>query len=257
MITTNLILELDQLEAGDLLVCVMPGTRVQQVERATQSKYTHVGICYSSTEVVHMRTSGIEMVAVSQFLRAKHRVAVLRNPHIWTSAKLQLLRGFLDNCLANHRSYDEAALDSFSARRDEHRLNLLDRLYAHFENGLPPKDHRKLEYLCSELVVAAFVEAGVIQPSAAIVYQCDTYSVGDLVRDPTFGYLLGYLKTEVRGVIPSDAEFASSMTFATWQATQKQMFEEQPLQTGEELSPQEFEALTEGGRFSRMEPLSE
>lgn len=256
MNTTNLILELDQLEAGDLLVCVIRGSRAQEVAEATGSKYTHAGICYSSTEVVHMTMNGIEKVAVDQFLRATRYAAVLRNPSIWNSANLKLVRDFLDGCLANHRSYDLAALDTFSIRRDDHRLNLLDNLYAHFEKGLKPHDHRKLKYLCSELVVATFVEVGVIHPSAAIVYQCDAYSVGDLVRDPTFGYLVGYLKADGRGEIPPDSEFASSMTFAAWLTSQKQGLAV-PTQSEEELSPEEIDFLTEGGRFNQTEPFSE
>ncbi len=220
------IIDPNTLEPGDLLLCVMPGTVAEQVEQVTGSKYTHAGICYNSAEVVHMSVRGIKKEPVSRLLESSQRIAVLRNPYIWSVKRVEALKQFLDDALANRRRYDMEAAQKFETRKDEHRINLLARLHDHFENGLQPENHSKLRYICSDLVVAAFIEIGYIQPSAAIVYRGDTYSAGDLGRDPTFGYFVGYLKPDHSGDIPRDDEFANKVTLAELKIAEAEMIQE-------------------------------
>jgi len=224
---SNRIIDISELKPGDLLLCVMSGNTAQQVEQATGSKYTHAGICYDSEQVVHMTLRGIRKHSASQLLNSSQYIAIFRNPYIWSPERLQAFRQFLDDALANRRRYDMHAAETFEFRRDEHRLNLLAKLYDHFENGLSPDNHNKLQYICSDLVVAAFVEIGFIQPSAAIVYKGDAYSAGDLGRDPTFGFFVGYLKPEGTEGIPVDDEFANKVTLGDLTVVANDMMLEQ------------------------------
>jgi hypothetical protein len=206
------IINLNQLQTGDVLLCVIGGRLAEKVEHNTGSKYTHAGICYSAAEVVDVTFGGIQKTAAAEFVAGSEYVAVFRNPYIWNQKRVQAFHHFLDNAISASLSYDRTGARTFAERKEDHQLTLIDKLYEHFEKGLQAVDHRKPKYICSELVVAAFIEIGFILPSAAITYQCDTYSPGDLGRDPTFGFFVGYLKPETTKEIPKDDEFANKVT---------------------------------------------
>jgi hypothetical protein len=212
MSPTDRIIAVDQLRTGDVLLCVLAGRLASKVEHHTGSKYTHAGICYNEAEVVDVTLAGIRKSGALAFVEGKEYVAVFRNPYIWNQGRVEALRQFLDSALTQQIGYDKSGARTFVERKADHDLTLLAKIHEHFEQGLQPVDHKKLEYICSELVVAAFIEIGYIQPSAAIVYQCDTYSPGDLGHDPTFGFFVGYLRPKNTGEIPADDEFARNVT---------------------------------------------
>jgi hypothetical protein len=212
MNTTKKIVEFNQLQAGDVLLCVISGNTAEKVESITGSKYTHAGICYSKLEVVDMTLGGIQKTGISEFVANSEYIAIFRNPHIWNQGRVQKFHSFLDTAIDARLKYDKRGAVTFADRKKEHQWGLHGKLYKHFEEGLQPQDHKKLKYICSALVVASFIEIGFIQPSAAIAYQPDTLSAGDLGRDPTFGYFVGYLKSANSGEIPDDDEFANNFT---------------------------------------------
>jgi hypothetical protein len=220
------IMALNQLQTGDVLLCVMGGRLAAKVEHNTESKYTHAGICYNEVEVVDVTLGGIQKAPAAQFVAGSEYVAVFRNPYIWNQNRVQAFHRFMDNAINARRKYDRTGARTFAERKEDHKLTLLAKLYEHFENGLQPVDHNKLKYICSELVVAAFIEIGFIQPSAAIAYQCDTYSPGDLGRDPTFGFFVGYLKPETTEEIPADDEFANKVTLGELKIAEDDMIQE-------------------------------
>ena len=226
MNTANRIIALDQLQTGDVLLCVLRGRLAAKVAQNTGSNYTHAGLCYSDTDVVDVALGGIQKSAAADFVAGTEYVAVFRNPRIWSKNRVLALRHFLDTAIERCLKYDRKGASTFVERKEGHQLTLLAKLYEHFEKGLQPINHNKLEYICSELVVAALIEIGYIQTSAAIAYQCDTYSPGDLGHDATFGFFVGYLKPENTGEIPTNDEFANKVTLGELILTEQSMMKD-------------------------------
>jgi len=105
---------------------------------------------------------------------------------------------------------------TFLKRKQEHNRGLHNKISEYFNGNLRPKPYRnrKGQYFCSELIVDRFIAIGFISPSAAIAYQSDTFSPGDIGRDRTFGAFVGYLMPIPSGTIPEEDEFYDNPTFA-------------------------------------------
>ena len=254
------IIELDALQTGDILLCIGEGDLASRVTAVTGSKYTHAAICYSPTEVVDIGDR-VQKSSAEQFIKQFKYVAAFRNPFIWNDERQESLCRFLDAKVNSDTVYDVRAALSLDRRATDHQMTLFAKLTEHFTSGFPAAAHDKTKYICSELVIAALIAVGFWDEAMAIAYQGDTIHPGKMGHDSTFGFKVGYLRADSATVIPADDEFlcsmTNSMTFATRQATQKQMSEEAPLETGEVLSPEEVHALTEGGRYFQIEALSE
>ena len=213
MCNDNRLINASQLKPGDVLLCVVEGDLAQRVERATESNYSHAAICYSSTEIVHVELRGIKKIPIELLVRGTKHIAVFRNPYLWRHPLyVEALKGFLDKAIQNNVRYDRGSAEELMERRADHHLTLLAKLHAHFLDGLEPQSHEKLKYICSEFIVACFTGVGFIKPNARILYQCDTYTPADLGRDPTFGFLVGYIKHGNDYEIPTNDEFAKNVT---------------------------------------------
>lgn len=213
MESSKRIIQAQEIQTGDVLLCVLQGRMAEKVEINTCSKYTHAGICYSEDEIVDMTIEGIQKNKISEFIADAEYVAVFRNPYIWGGDRIEKLRQFLDAAITQGVKYDKRGVYTFTDRKAEHQWNVHEKILEYFENGLQPDDHKKQKYVCSELIVASFIEIGAIDTSASVFYKPDTYSAGDLSRDPTFGHFVGYLTSEKNNPIPDDDEFARGFTF--------------------------------------------
>lgn len=257
METDDNIIELATLQTGDILLCVGEGRLASIVAKKTGSVYTHAAICYSPTVVVDIGER-VQKTPTNEFITEFRYVAVYRNPTLWNAERKAALCSFLETKVNSETVYDTDAAKGFSERQKQHEMTLFAKLTEHFTDGLPATAHDKTSYICSELVIASLIAVGFWDEAMAISYQGDTLHPGKMGHTSTFGFRVGYLRADPTTEIPSDDEFLCSMTnrmtFATWQANQKQMSEEVPLQTDELLSLEEMHALTEGGRFFQTEP---
>ena len=119
-------------------------------------------------------------------------VAVLRHPNAGSCpGRIQALRRFIDKKIGAKYNYKDAL--SFKIRKELHETNICEKLSDYYDGKLAPKSVYKSKYFCSEFVCDCFVDVGFIQPSAAILFQSDTISPGDLGKDKIFGTFWGYL----------------------------------------------------------------
>jgi hypothetical protein len=197
-----------------MILCVLSGREARLVEKRTGSKYTHAGICYSPTEIVEVTLDGIRKTSVEGFVSECVHAAVFRNPVVWTHNRIGRLQHFLDDLIGKQATYNLDGAHTLRSRQHDHQLTLLAKVKAYFVDGLEPEPHKKLEYFCSELVAACFVEVGFITPAAAVAFQSDTYSAGDLGKESVFGFFVGYLKPTPDTVIPVDDEYANRVTLS-------------------------------------------
>lgn len=119
---------------------------------------------------------------------------MIRQPDAWASDnKIEALKLFIDKVVENQAKYNFGGIFSFKSRKELHEANIHEKLKSFFNGELSPLPTDKSEYFCSEFVCDCFIAVGFIQPSAAILFQSDTYSPGDLGKEPAFGTFWGYL----------------------------------------------------------------
>ena len=203
-----------QLRPGDILLCPGHDKLASAIASCTKSRYTHAAICYSATEAVESVGAGVRKLPILTLVARYPRVAVFRSPIAWNPSRVGKLRQFLDLIIGTRARYNFKAVMSFVKRRQEHNRSLHSKISQFFNGNLMPRPYRKGRYFCSELIVDCFIAVGFITPGAAIAYQSDTFSPGDIGRDGTFGAFVGYLQSTPSGNIPEDDEFYHNPTFA-------------------------------------------
>jgi hypothetical protein len=208
------ILELNQLLAGDVLLCYGDGRLANKIAEQSGSKYTHAAICYSPTEAVESGGNSVAKVSIDELVSRYPHIAVLRNPSAWSNQRVLVMNEFLDNIIAKNVKYNLKGVIQFRENKENHEQSIMDQIAAYFERELQPDSYSKDAYFCSELVADCFVVTGFIDQSAAVLYKSSTVSPGDLGKDSTFGTFVGYLTSGDASVIPEDDEFINVATFA-------------------------------------------
>ncbi|QWF71823.1 hypothetical protein KEF85_04970 [Methylomonas paludis] len=193
------------LKPGDVILCHCDPSNdlvSKAIHSVTSSEYCHAAIYYGdslaaeSTAKDGIKKGKIEKVDVSKLISRYGHVAVLRQPDAWASDnRVEALKLFVDKVVENGAKYNFNGIFSFKSRKEFHEANIQEKLENFFGGKLSPLPTDKSEYFCSEFVSDCFIAVGFIQPSAAILFQSDTYSPGDLGKEPTFGTFWGYLTT--------------------------------------------------------------
>jgi len=98
----------------------------------------------------------------------------------------------------------------FEARKEEHESELHDKLDAYFRGELDSGTASTGCFFCSQFVASCFIKVGIIEPSAAVLYDPRVISPGSLGRDATFGCFRGYL--EGNHEVPITDEFYTETT---------------------------------------------
>ncbi len=208
-------INVSDLEAGDVILCHGEDKLAHKIASRTDSQYTHAAICISKSEVAESGvSSGIHKTAAADLISRYSHVAAFRLHDGWSSRRAEIINGFVDTMIASEKKYNLRGVWSFVKRKEAHEFDLRDKLTAFFEGRHQPKSHLTDTYFCSELVVACFIAAEIISPSASVVYQPDTFSPGDLGRDPTFGTFLGYISNDATCSIPENDEFRHQSTYS-------------------------------------------
>ncbi|VAW59267.1 hypothetical protein MNBD_GAMMA08-478, partial [hydrothermal vent metagenome] len=141
-------------------------------------------------------------------------VAVIRQPDAWAGVdRISALKLFIDKVVDNKAKYNFNGILKFKDRKEYHEANIYEKLNAFFTGNLAPASTNKHQYFCSEFVCDCFIAVGFIQPSAAVLYQSDTYSPGDLSKDPTFGIFWGYLTNDKGYQVSESDQFYYATTY--------------------------------------------
>ncbi|MCF7981916.1 MAG: hypothetical protein K9K86_08020 [Pseudomonadales bacterium] len=192
-----------ELKPGDVLLCYCDPSKDlvgNLIHSVTDSEYCHAAIFYGDNIAVEtrakdgMKKGKVEKVNISDLVSRYQHVAVIRQPDAWASDnRVNALRLFIDKVVEREVKYNFKGILTFKNRKEFHETNTYQKLSDFFENETDQQEVEKHQYFCSEFVCDCFIAVGFILPSAAILYQSDTYSPGDLCKDPTFGTFWDYL----------------------------------------------------------------
>ncbi|WP_061011119.1 YiiX/YebB-like N1pC/P60 family cysteine hydrolase [Vibrio sp. CUB2] len=214
-------LDIAWLQPGDVLLCHKKDDYVaKKIEEKTGSKYCHAAIYYGDSLAAEslafdgFKKGRIGKTNVSDLIARYDHVAVLRLHHGWGSTKrIDDLKQFIDKVINMGSRYNLCGIARFVKRKAFHESTLFKKLNEFFNGDFPPYSPVKSNYFCSEFVCDCFIAVGIIQPSAAVLYQSNVYAPGDLGNDATFGVFAGYLVKHSSHAIPTDDVFYNQSTY--------------------------------------------
>jgi hypothetical protein len=182
------------------------------VADATGSKYVHAAIC--SRQNIAAEASGLRVkeIEVETLFDSYDYIAVLHQPDCWSERRVEVLQRFVNDAISRKAKFNSAGLRNFEEKKQIHEENLNDKLHEYFDGASAGPLAERDAYFCSELVAAAHVAVGILDPGAALVYDPSVQSPGELANDFTFGIFAGYLIPYPEYTIPDDDEFSHAST---------------------------------------------
>lgn len=215
--------DIADLRPGDVILCYCNPAEdlvAKVIHSVTSSKYCHAAIYYGnslaaeSTAKDGIKKGKIEKVPVSDLISRYEHVTVLRQPDAWASDdRVKALQLFIDKVVENDAKYNFSGIMSFKSRKEFHEANIQGKLEDFFDEQLTTASTEKGRYFCSEFVCDCFIAVGFIQPSAAVLFQSDTYSPGDLGKEPAFGTFWGYLTMSPNYMVPEHDYYYQATTY--------------------------------------------
>jgi hypothetical protein len=142
-------------------------------------------------------------------MRGSRCVGVLRSQAGFGGNRPTILNDFLDQVLGNGKFYDLIAVHKFEEKSKAHFDDHLNFIRANYGKVTTQKGFAKRRFFCSAFAVACYAVVGIIGKSAQVAYSPEFFSPAGLYRDPTFGWLLGYLLPE-GGSIPEEDPLLSA-----------------------------------------------
>lgn len=198
---------------GDVLLyrARKPNAVHRLITSATNSPYVHAAIYIGDGQIaesvlwplfVGVRTSTVD----KSMLKSRH-VGVMRSQCGFDYDRVKQLREFVAASIEARRPYNLIAACRYTCRYRgrsadffDHQLEYVKRNYG---EAIARSRFAKKSYFCSAFVVACYTAVRIIGDNAQVAYPPDFFSPASLYKDPTFGWLIGFLMPE-GGQIPED-----------------------------------------------------
>ena len=195
----SLLLTPSDLLPGDVLLYrpSCPNVVQKKISSATQSPYTHAAIYIGdgliSELVAWPRLIGVRKHTLEEFLQGSRCVGVLRSQLGFGGDRPDKLNKFIDAVCDNRKFYNLVAVVNFRRRSKEYFEDQLEFIRNNYGKVAAREKFETQSFFCSAFVVASYTVVGIIGESAQVAYPPEFFSPAGLYRDPTFGWLLGYL----------------------------------------------------------------
>lgn len=196
---------IDRLLPGDVLLhCSASPTKVQkEIIKRTSGPYIHASIYLGDKFIAEACLPKIQKVCLVSPKKEEGHIAVLRHQLGFDGPRPGKLLQFIEALIANGSRYDVRG----AIKNPSEHQRFFDQYLGNIEKGYgisqTTDELEKRSYFCSALVVACLHVAGVIGESAQVAYPPDVFSPSDLLSDPTFGWLLGFIHADDY-IVPTD-----------------------------------------------------
>jgi hypothetical protein len=199
-------LDKSDLRPGDLLLCRGADKLLdprnfarKRIRDLTGSPFTHAAIYLGDDEVGDaVPLKGVSVRRLDALLKDAEYMVVLRHPDAWDEERIAGLRQFIEGLQRAGARYNYEGVKKFQENKDGHaQADLTKKLEDFFANAPADSGFKPdTPFFCSELAVACLVNSGFIDKSAEVVYEPGIHAPGDLARDNTFGFKVGYLSSD-------------------------------------------------------------
>jgi hypothetical protein len=212
-----LILETSDLLAGDVLLYRPRRNSVaqQKISAATNSPYTHVAI-YIGDNLIAESVAwpcliGVRKSTIESSMKRSQCVGVLRSQVGFGHDRPGKLTAFVESVIRHRKFYNLIAASKFERDSEEYFGNQLAFIRDNYGSINSHEAFARQSFFCSAFVVACYSVVEIIGQSAQVAFPPKFFSPAGLYRDPTFGWLLGYLLPK-DGSIPDNDPLSSETT---------------------------------------------
>ena len=201
------ILKNSEIFAGDVLICY--SAMLVSKGELGGSGYSHVAIALKEGRVLESNHAGVRITIIPKLLEDYDHIAVMRNPELWNPTRLLNLEGFANESLG--KKFNTQGMYRYAMRKKELLDTAMEKVKGYFEGAESDVKADRQIYFCSELVTSAFIQVGIIDKSAAILFAPEAISPEDIGRDKAFGLFCGYLISHPDYKIPLEDYFTYSL----------------------------------------------
>lgn len=195
------------LSPGDVLLCYSES--LSGKNNYIKNGYSHVAIVTGDRSVSESDSSGVKKTDIPALLKEYWHIAVLRTPELWSPNRINKLDSFVARKLGS--SFNRTGMYRLPQRKDELQAESMGKIHGYFEGTFRPESHDRNVYFCSEFIAASFIEVGIIDESASILFSPETLSPEDIGKDKAFGFFVGYIKPYEEYMIPENDHFRTSI----------------------------------------------
>ncbi|MBV7542042.1 YiiX/YebB-like N1pC/P60 family cysteine hydrolase [Acidovorax sp. sic0104] len=189
--------------AGDVLLGYAEITSGE--DQAQPLGYSHVAIALAEQRVLEATTSGVAIVTMEKLLEDYEHLAVLRSPGLWGAERVQRLEHFARS--QSGKPFNTQGMGRVPDRKEKHSADLMEKVPKFFDGTYTPPPPDQRSYFCSQLVVAAFIDADCISDAGSIALSPKVISPSDIGEDKTFGFFVGYVTRSDRYEVPLQDHF--------------------------------------------------
>jgi len=200
-------LEESDLSPGDVLLCY--SDNLSGKNEHINNGYSHVAIVTGDSSVSDSDSSGVKKTNIPALLEEYGHIAVLRNPELWSPDRINRLDSFVAKKLGS--GFNRTGMYRLPQRKDELQTESMGKIHGYFEGTFKPESHDRNIYFCSEFITALFIEVGIIDESASILFSPETFSPEDIGNNKAFGFFIGYIKPYEEYLIPENDHFRTSI----------------------------------------------
>lgn len=211
---SDLVLAPSDLLPGDVLLYRPrnPNMIQRKISSATGSLFTHAAIYIGDGFVAEAGVlMGVTKSALADSIQGNQYIAVFRTQLGFGGDRPHALNEFVSAVLQKGRLYDFITVAIFKKRSGEYFDNQLEFIRENYGKATSREEFAEQSFFCSALVVACYAVVGIIGETAQVAYQPTHFSPGHLAKDPTFGWLLGYLLPE-GGSLPANEPLLQQAT---------------------------------------------
>ncbi|KAB2884132.1 MAG: hypothetical protein F9K34_09705 [Albidovulum sp.] len=204
-IDEELSLSISNLLPGDVLLFrSLRGDKLaKKIAQATNSPYTHAALYLGDGEIVESNPPNIQVRQLTKSDCAATQIGVLRSQMTFQNSRVAAVTEFVNRLISTKARYDYQGVVKFKGRNADFHENIISEIQKNYGVSANNDDAARKNYFCSALVVACYTASGIIGVTAEVLYPPNIFSPGDLHRDPTFGWFLGYLYPK-NSEVPSD-----------------------------------------------------
>ena len=167
--------------------------------------YSHAAIALSNQQVFEASNTGVRICALHELLDDYDHLAVLTSNHVWEPSKLDRLENFAR--LQSNKSFNMVGMQRVPERRQNHSNEVMERVRNYFDGKYQPQLAERRSYFCSQLIVSAFIDAGIITASGSIVDSPDIQSPSDLAINKLYGFFRCYIHRSEKYKVPETDHF--------------------------------------------------
>lgn len=194
-----------ELIAGDVLLC----NSIDVSDRyACETGYSHAAIYIGDEKVLDANLHGVKIRSLFDLMSGYHHLAVLRSD-MWSPARIRRLKEFAER--HSGKPFNREGIEHFRMEKALGLVVTTQDIEDHLVGRSAPVEPNRPLYFCSELVVAAFLDAGIIDHSAAILFKPEHWRPIEVAKDKAFGFFVSYLPQSVRNLVPETDWFLSNI----------------------------------------------